>query len=194
MLSVFAEYEHFLIYIFPPSRLADFAAGILVYRAYKHLKSISNAVATGLQIFSVSLLALFFLFKGGISQAARYDIYYLAPMCLLILSFAWQNGALSQLISGRVLVFLGEASFALYLIHQLVIRYGEHIRRSMLGYEGPQTELAFACAYLLTSLFGSAIIFAFFENQTKTYALNALRRWRQRRAGARAESGGVEIT
>jgi peptidoglycan/LPS O-acetylase OafA/YrhL len=42
---------------------------------------------------------------------------------LLIMVFAYQRGALSALLSQRWLVRLGEISFALYLVHQLVLRF-----------------------------------------------------------------------
>lgn len=44
---------------------------------------------------------------------------------LLIAVFALEKGALSRFIRIRPLVYLGEISFALYMVHQLVLRFME---------------------------------------------------------------------
>ena len=41
--------------------------------------------------------------------------------CLIIVVFAFGRGLLSKLLGSRLLEFLGEISFAIYLIHVLVI-------------------------------------------------------------------------
>jgi peptidoglycan/LPS O-acetylase OafA/YrhL len=46
-------------------------------------------------------------------------------MCLIILIFSFQQGKLSRLLSHRLLVSMGEISFAFYLVHMLVIQYVE---------------------------------------------------------------------
>jgi peptidoglycan/LPS O-acetylase OafA/YrhL len=170
---------HFLVYIFPPSRIADFIGGIILYRIYKERTSVSALSATTLQICSVILLVTFFVFKDYVSQAARYDIYYFAPMCFLILSFAWQSGYLARLISSRMLVFLGEASFALYLIHQLGIRYGEILRLKMLKMTGVYSEILFCGLYVTCAILVSVVLFLLFENYAKALTLETLRHWRK---------------
>lgn len=47
-------------------------------------------------------------------------------MVAIILVFAFQRGLLSRLLSHRVLVHLGEISFALYMVHQPIIFYADH--------------------------------------------------------------------
>ena len=173
---------HFMAYIFPPSRLGDFVTGILLCRLYRRHASVSQGMATMAQVVAVALLFLFLLAKGNVSPAARFDLYYLLPMSCIVLSFAWENGGLARVISNRRLVFLGEASFALYLVHQLVIRYGEKVRAA-LKLHGAWSDLAAAGAYVAISLALSAILFRLYEGPAKNRVLTVLRAMRMGRSG-----------
>ena len=52
----------------------------------------------------------------------------LAPVAaILIFIFSHQRGYLSRCLSQRWLVFLGEISFALYLVHQLILRWLQQV-------------------------------------------------------------------
>ncbi len=116
---------HRLFYINPFFRIADFILGVLLYNLYesKILENYfkSRFKATMLEFSSVGLLFLFFIFHDFIPQGYRYSVYYWIPMIIII--FSYQSGYLSEILSNRVLIILGEISFSFYLIHQLVIRY-----------------------------------------------------------------------
>lgn len=168
--------DHFLQYIFPPLRLADFTLGILLQRWFMRQGPVSDRFATLAQTTSVLGLAVFIVFASGIQQWARYDIYYLLPMAGLVLSFAWQNGALANAISKRGWLLLGEASFALYLIHSLIIRYGEKIRSTMFPGMHPVADLVVAVAYIAASVTISIILFKFYEVPAKRFVLSRLTR------------------
>lgn len=162
--------DKFLLYIFPPLRLADFIAGILLHRLFASLGPISDQAATRAQVLSLSALAMAATLSPLVSQGSRFDLYYLAPMGVLILSFAWQNGLVSRMISGKTLVLLGEASFSLYMIHRLVIVYGQKI----LGTTGGRFDVVSAAAYVLSSIILSIAIFKLFELPAKKRMLEFL--------------------
>ena len=113
---------HWLTYINPLSRLLDFAVGMLVYRLPR--VAISRGVATGLEVAALGLLvgALAAFPALGVAEAWRMQLAYLAPIALLIWSFGLGAGAISRGLAGSaLLVLLGDASFALYLVHLPVI-------------------------------------------------------------------------
>ncbi|WP_368903526.1 acyltransferase family protein [Providencia sp. 2.29] len=116
--------QHAFLYISPLFRIADFSIGILIYRyrrnIFNHTKSV---IVNCLQFSSVIILLLFIYFSSYANISYRYDIYYIIPMSLLILSLSFNYGLIGKLLSGRAIVLLGEASFSLYMTHQLVIRY-----------------------------------------------------------------------
>ena len=83
---------HFLVYVFPPSRIADFVIGILLHRFFSRTRPPAASLATGLQVGSLTIFALCVTSKALIPQHARYDLYYIPAMSLIIISFAWQDG------------------------------------------------------------------------------------------------------
>jgi peptidoglycan/LPS O-acetylase OafA/YrhL len=81
------------------------------------------------------------------------------PFCIMIAVFSGQRGALSNLLTWRPLVYLGQISFSLYMVHQLVIRcmYRWH------GANFDSNWLAFYIAYWSISLLCAAALFHFIE-------------------------------
>ena len=171
---------HFLVYVFPPSRIADFIIGILLHRIFARTRPPAAARATGLQVVSLTVFAVCVALKTLVPQYARYDMYYVPAMSLIIVSFAWQHGTISKSLSSSKFVFLGNASFSLYLIHQLVIRYGEHVRVNVLKATGTSIEVIVAILYVSLALLLSAFLFEYFENWAKRLVLRWLTPWASR--------------
>ena len=168
---------HFLVYVFPPSRIADFVIGILLHRFFSRTRPPAASLATGLQVGSLTIFALCVTLKALIPQHARYDLYYIPAMSLIIISFAWQDGMIAKTLASDKFVFLGNASFSLYLMHQLIIRYGEHIRVNVLKATGTSIEVMVSITYFALSLLLSAILFKYFENWAKRLVLEWLNPW-----------------
>ncbi|MBU6267143.1 MAG: acyltransferase [Sphingomonadales bacterium] len=113
---------HWLTYINPLTRLLDFTAGMLVYRLPR--PTLPRGQGTLLEAAALAaLLGALALFPAlGMAEAWRMQLAYLAPIALLIWSFGLGRGALSRaLANAGWLVLLGDASFALYLLHLPVI-------------------------------------------------------------------------
>lgn len=121
------EMSGWIFYINPFFRCIDFIGGILLYRATKSCKI--KEIMKNKQIATIlegsSLLLLFICIMLGIYQRVnllwRFDIFYLFPMMFIVLVFSYNAGRLSKLLSHRFFVSLGNASFAFYLIHQIVL-------------------------------------------------------------------------
>jgi peptidoglycan/LPS O-acetylase OafA/YrhL len=117
--------QYWFGYILPPTRLLDFALGILVARA----------VMTG-RWRNIGMIASVILLAGGYWLAASVPYLYgqsaifVIPAALLIAAAAIaDNEGRFTLFSNRVMTWLGEISFAFYLMHFIVLAYG----RSLLG-------------------------------------------------------------
>lgn len=157
------NYQKFIYYINPLSRLLDFYLGIMLYFAYNKIKShINIRLGNILEWTSLSLFILFFLGHFWIDKAFRYSIFYWIPMCYIILAFSFQKGWLSKILKHKILVYLGEISFAFYLVHLIV-------RSLYLRFNLPINIYITPFLWLLLSLLLSAILFEFFEKPVNRF-------------------------
>lgn len=163
-----------LFYVFPPTRLFEFIAGILLYRAWQH--GFGQPLAgTGAEIATVAVLLA--VMAGvdwfWVPLVLRYQVIYLLPMAALVLIFAHGKGALSRWLHHPVLQLLGEASFAFYLIHRPIM-----IFMARWGGRSGAADLALAATMLLIGLAASVATYLLLDRP--------LERWLRRRAPASA--------
>lgn len=123
--------------VHPFGRLIEFIFGICTAKLFLNFdsKSLSKHTFFALELMAISLLiAAPMLIKYSYQYikplpGARYLLSYLLHSGLfvfygfLIWVVAHQKGILSRLLSIKALVFLGEISFAFYLVHQPVIKF-----------------------------------------------------------------------
>jgi peptidoglycan/LPS O-acetylase OafA/YrhL len=117
-------------YVFPPVRLADFVAGILLGLCWHRWGAVSrsrSAGATFAEVAAVLVLAgwawqcVRLTPSGDLAYACRWAGAYLPPFALCIWVFARGGGWLSRVLSTRPLVYLGEISYGIYMFHFPVI-------------------------------------------------------------------------
>lgn len=114
---------NWIFYINPGFRVIDFIVGMLIFRLFITGRfRLAPSQGTAAEIGSLAILGVFgYVGLSGVSMLWRFDLFYLLPMALVVWVFAQGHGAVSKLISNRLFVTLGEASFSLYMIHQIVI-------------------------------------------------------------------------
>ncbi|RZJ26132.1 MAG: acyltransferase [Haliea sp.] len=166
----------YLVYVFPCSRIGDFIVGMLLYRVYTRFPVVPARLATGLQVGAVALLVLFFANKWGRFSISHLDIYYVTPLAAIVLAFAWSNGALAQKLSGRTMVFLGQSSFALYMLHFPLIYYGQTVRIHVIDAPGAAADMVFSIVYFALCVALSGLLFVFYEGPMQKRVLLWLRR------------------
>ncbi|HWU03062.1 MAG TPA: acyltransferase, partial [Novosphingobium sp.] len=113
---------HWLVYILPVTRLVEFVCGMLLYRLPR--LGCGRGMATAVEAGSVVVLlaAMVGMPALGIPEIWQKQLGLMPVMALLLWVFASGRGAISAWLAGsRWLVLLGDASFALYLLHQPMI-------------------------------------------------------------------------
>ena len=134
LLSLNDVSAHGLLYINPLSRIFEFIAGMCCCLLWRTLQARSTA-DNGFWIFTLaegSAIALttalliypFPFAHPAIGPAAFYGSSRTSAIpgfCLIIVVFAFGRGLVSKLLGSKLLEFLGEISFAIYLVHVLVI-------------------------------------------------------------------------
>lgn len=168
LLLVKESYHEKYFYINPLLRISDFMIGKLLYRLYRKRKDIevlnNRNVATVAEIGSILFLGVFFYFHKDIPQGFRYSCYYWLPMTFLIYTFSYSKGAISDLLSNRKLVYLGEISFGFYMIHMLVLRYYQYIPKKIPALAAliPANHISAIIVFIISLVF-SMLLYKYFE-------------------------------
>jgi peptidoglycan/LPS O-acetylase OafA/YrhL len=126
-----------LIYTNPIVRILEFQAGILTARVFLasrklHLRMPTAALIEIAAVF-VILLTLYFvpvmaerlMPHSGYSAALGFWLINegaFPAFAVLIFVIARQDGPLTKFLSLPFMIFLGEVSFAIYLLHQIILR------------------------------------------------------------------------
>ena len=124
-----SEMNTFVLYVFPPVRFLEyFMAMMMGYYYSEDFAHISGqGVATGLiEVISVVLLIVnHTLIKTGF-YAERANINYLTTLAvslLLVFVFSHEKGIISKALNRDLLVTIGDLSFYIYIMHQVIIKY-----------------------------------------------------------------------
>ncbi|MBD0741441.1 acyltransferase [Streptomyces sp. CBMA152] len=144
-------------YDFPPVRLLDFALGMLV----------AHAVLNG-RWRNIGIMWSSVLLAGSYWLALKSDMLYaqratsIIPITLLIAAAAMADAKGEfTLFRNRAMVWLGEISFAFYLLHSIVLVYG----RKVLGHDLYSTPVAIGlvAALLAVCILTSWALYALVE-------------------------------
>ena len=160
-------YHHQIFYINPLLRIFDFILGIILYLIFKKYSLINKNTffySSIKEFASILILLLFVYFSSDVPQVYRYSIYYWLPMSFIIFTFSFSLGIVSQILSNKIFLYLGEISFGFYLFHHLVINYYE-LFTSYFNLVLNEFISSFIC--FIISLFLSIISFEYFENKIK---------------------------
>lgn len=172
MLFVNQSHQHYLFYINPVFRLADFAIGIFLFNISLKLKTTTLSekhIYTLIELCSIGLFILFFVFHNKIPIVYRYSCYYWLPMSIIIFVFSLQKGGISSMLSNSFLIVLGEISFGIYMIHSVIIGYFFAFN---LKFFHISNNYMIIFITLAITLFLSYIIFIFYEKPCNKYIKN----------------------
>jgi len=174
-----------MVYINPLSRIFEFSLGIATCSLFKVLKNNANNMAfsqatfmevivlliVGLTMFIIPILASSPRFESVVGNHFNHW-FQSSGGCLsfafFILIFSFQKGVFSSLLKYKWLVFGGEISFSLYLIHQIVLRYYINYQGEFNAYS---TELIYTL-YWLIAIMLSVVSFVFIENPSRRFLLS----------------------
>ena len=118
----------FWIYIFPPSRIFEYIIGmifgIICYNNKISFK-FEKVIFTFLEICTLIMLYMYICNVSKIPHIYNYINNrfntWIIPVIIMIIVFSYHKGLISKILSMKVLVFLGEISMYMYMIHQPLI-------------------------------------------------------------------------
>jgi peptidoglycan/LPS O-acetylase OafA/YrhL len=153
-----SQEQLWLIMQFPPSRMLEFVFGMIMARIVltgrKLPVGLGGALAVGIALYALSpLLPL------------SYDVVAVSvvPLGLIIAAGAAQDTERrTNWLGSRVMVWLGEVSYAFYMWHFLVIVYVRTLFGSMEGFSTPMAFVVMAALFAIT-LVPSWLLFSLVE-------------------------------
>ncbi|WP_405983589.1 acyltransferase family protein [Streptomyces sp. NBC_00872] len=106
---------------FPPVRMLEFVLGIVTALIVIHGRWIRFPLPVALVLPVIPLVV-----KADVTDSIGFVTLTAVPLAFLVAAAAQADiaGSGKGVLRGRVMVFLGEISFALYLVHWLVVAYG----------------------------------------------------------------------
>ncbi len=110
-----------------PFRLTDYLLGILAFLFFQRMK-------TNHEPWKQALLPLGVLWFCGMmaveyyrDEASGTNLWMLPGSVLLVLGAAFRRDTKNWFLSSDRMVFLGEASFSFYMVHELMLRYSRQV-------------------------------------------------------------------
>lgn len=174
---------HSFIIINPLARLFEFVLGMIAALVYQTLRTkhiplrigiLSEVLAFGFVAFSLRQVA----FLGRFVQQLQNDYpiqKWLSAnsaclsFAILIIVLALECGVIWRWLSWKPLVYLGNCSYAIYLLHQVVLQfYASHLSL----FAGMNLHLLYA-AYCFISLGASALLYSYVEKPCRRYLISA---------------------
>ncbi|WP_434779284.1 acyltransferase family protein [Neisseria sp. Ec49-e6-T10] len=164
-----------IFYINPTFRIVDFISGIFLCRLFLSEKiHIPQKYATIFEVLSIFLLFVFIVYGvNNLNYDLRGGIYYIAPMSFIVFIFAYGKGVLSKLICLKPFVILGEASFSLYMIHQIIINISYKYFVEYLDANRLENVIFFVSVVLIFTLTASYVMYKFYEKPLNNFLRKA---------------------
>jgi peptidoglycan/LPS O-acetylase OafA/YrhL len=148
---------------------SEFLIGCLIYDMFRELsgrdeRPIYDWIAGG------SLMAIAGLSLWGLPSI--YDFVLILLFATLVLSLALSNGPIARWFGGRALVYLGEISYSIYLIHTVILLVmGQALKRFWTDASTVPTA-GFMAAYLVfigVSILAGHLLFRFIEEPARKW-------------------------
>lgn len=159
-----------LISFNPLLRLPDFCIGILVCRVYFELRERkSYLLGRGYWLYLPGiLLEVLVLSNANVLPLPFVQNGLLLPLhSLIILGFALGGGFLSRLLSTSPLVFLGNASYAMYILHVPLLFWMNAVTERLFAVR--PSGLAWTLCYLVVVVAFASVLFKVLEHPANRF-------------------------
>lgn len=166
-----------LVYIFPPVRMFDFIVGICVGTLFLRFKDKFHNTQLEQILFTLGemIAILFFIgsWKSGLMKYATYSmgLYYIPSFAVILFVFSFQKGLISRFLSNRVFAHLGDLSFSIYMLHQIIINYvGFLFGYNIFGSNFQDLKHTVAQIGVFIAIIAlSELVYQYFENPIRSY-------------------------
>ncbi len=168
----------------PAVRIPEFGAGILMARLYRSLSPQSNWLGRGYWFYLPGLVVsgLVLAYANGIPYPLVHNGLLLPAYASMILGLALDGGLLARILSGRLIVLLGNASYSMYILH-VPIQIGLIVAlKRLYSVEVDPRSIAWVLSYALTVIISACLFFKWVEEPFHVNVRKKVNTWLERRA------------
>jgi peptidoglycan/LPS O-acetylase OafA/YrhL len=166
-------------YISPWLRIFDYGTGLIGGLIFISIKR-DDCIIVSKILFNFLELATLAIFIGSIyySRYVPYpslvmSAYYTPFSVILIFIYSFQKGVISWLFSRTIFVYLGDMSFTIFMLHQIMIGYTAAFFLSPIFLFKPEARhLASQLLLLLNVIIVCDFIFRYFEEPIRKKILS----------------------
>ncbi|TBL62447.1 acyltransferase family protein [Hafnia paralvei] len=177
---------HWIFYVNPLFRVCDFIIGMLLCRFFLQTNfSPSKKLGSAMEILSLFFVALTMYISTNYIEDMniRYDFLFIPCMTFLVMAFSFNSGVVSKLLSNKILILLGEASFSFYMLHWMVIAKLTEVMNPSAN--NVKELLIYITIAFCISLVSSIVVFKYYEKPINTFIRNTWVKYRYRGNGGR---------
>ena len=123
-----SDLKTFVLYVFPPVRFLEYFMAMIIGYNYneKFHTSKSAGAATVIEITTILLFITGHIFLKTGMYGNKGDFQYVMMFIIsmvIVYVFSKERGMVSRLLDNSLLVGIGNASFYIYIMHQVIIKY-----------------------------------------------------------------------
>ncbi|RAX03063.1 MULTISPECIES: acyltransferase family protein [unclassified Photorhabdus] len=151
-------YSYWFTYLFPLTRMLEFILGILLSQLVKNGDWVWHE-----KTYTIILFLIGYSVSLYMPELYRYAATTIVPIAILIASFAVADlRGKNTLLKCKIMILLGEMSFAFYLVHRLVLMYGHKFLGEKRSFDTVESILLLLIAALI-SLILASLLYYFIE-------------------------------
>jgi|WetSurMetagenome_2_1015567.scaffolds.fasta_scaffold82963_2 peptidoglycan/LPS O-acetylase OafA/YrhL len=172
----------------PVVRIPEFWAGILLARLYRSLSPKSHLLGRGYWFYlpGIAVSGLVLAYASAIPYPLVHNGLLLPAYASAIFGLALDGGLLARILSAKPVVLLGNASYAMYILH-VPIQIGLIVAmRRVFSYEVASDSIGWVLCYVLVVVVSACFFFKRVEEPLHIWARKKLNAWLERRAFALA--------
>lgn len=159
----------------PLLQLPAFCCGIIAARIYSQLRAMnSGLVGRGYYLYIPGIVLE--LMAISYANSVPYPLFHnglLMPLhMLIVLGFALGGGFVSRVLSVRPLLFLGNASYAMYIVHRPIADWLDYIAKR--GFSVELSGVGVTVLYVLLVIVLSGLVFKFIEEPANRFLKSQL--------------------
>jgi peptidoglycan/LPS O-acetylase OafA/YrhL len=164
--------HHFCAY-FPLAHLPTFIFGMALCKAHLSLPSeVRQRYQNSILLVSLGILLTLFCLHGRISPIFLSDTLLVPLYGAIVFASANCTGTLNRILSHRWLVELGEASYAIYILHIPLVWWATRVKSLFPAF--PDKDNVFFCCYFVALLGTCVFIYERFEKPMKKWVTHRL--------------------